>query len=99
MRLFRPSDHRILIVESDGEVLRMVHAALRREGYKVTPADDVTAALEIASQWAPSLILTEVELPGASGLELCQKLRADRRFARTPIIIASTLASERSEER
>src|SRR5207249_11930757 len=60
----------------------------------VAPADEVGRALEIMSEWAPSLVLTEVALSGGSGLELCRHIRGDRRFARTPIIIASRLASE-----
>ena|SRR5689334_16636993 len=94
MRLFRPSEHRILVVESDAETLRVVRAALQREGYNVAPAYDVSRALELVNEWAPSLVLSEVALMGGSGLELCRQIRRDRRFARTPVIFASSLANE-----
>jgi len=94
MRLFRPSDHRILLVDQDPEILRLLGASLRNEGYRVLEADTVARALAIANEWMPSLVLTEAALPGVSGLDLCRELRGDRRFVRTPIIIESALCEE-----
>jgi len=53
MRLFRPSDHRILLVDQDPEILRLLGASLRNEGYRVLEADTVARALAIANEWLP----------------------------------------------
>ena len=69
---------RVLIVEDDDEIARIVAAYLRREGYVVERAADGVSGLDLARSGGWDLILLDVMLPGLDGLEVCRRLRIDR---------------------
>ncbi len=66
----------ILIVDDD-EALRTTFAlVLRRKGYRVIEADSGTTGLEMARQYLPDLILSDIHMPGGDGTSLLHALRA-----------------------
>jgi len=80
---------RILIVEDDGAMRKVLHAQLRTAGYDAFPvADAVVAFAEIRKQ-PPDLILLDLGLPGGGGLNLMQRLQSIPKYAVIPIVVVS----------
>lgn len=69
---------RILLVEDDRRVADFLERGLRAEGYAVTAVASAEAALPLLREGGADLALFDVMLPGLSGLELCQQIRAER---------------------
>jgi two-component system response regulator MprA len=67
---------RVLIVEDDAAVRRMLERSLGAEGFEVAVAADGGAALALAEGAAPDLVVLDVAMPGLSGFEVCRRLRA-----------------------
>jgi two-component system phosphate regulon response regulator PhoB len=67
---------------------------LEKSGFDVIGATKAEAGLEIARLNAPDVIVLDIMMPGQDGLEVCRRLRADARTARTPIIMLTAKASE-----
>ena len=67
---------RILIVDDDPPVLRMLVRTLEAEGYETIPAPDGGAALAAAERTVPDLVVLDVAMPGMDGLQVCRRLRA-----------------------
>lgn len=85
---------RILIVEDDASMRKVLHLRLKGEGFDAVPmADAVTAFAEVRRQ-QPDLILLDLGLPGGGGLNLMQRLQSIPKHAAIPIIVLS--ARERS---
>lgn len=69
---------RVLVVDDDPTVAEVLLAYLRRDGFDAAHAADGFAALAIAQQAPPDLVVLDVMLPGIDGLEVCRRLRAAR---------------------
>ncbi len=82
---------RILVVEDEENISQTLRYNLTREGYEVSEAATGTAAIELARQRRPDLILLDLMLPEMSGLEVCRVLRAEMS---TPILMLTAKASE-----
>jgi len=88
-------DARILVVEDDLTVAEVVVDYLRHAGLETQHAVDGQAALEIAAGWQPDLVVLDLMLPGASGLEVCRRLREERdEQAPLPVIMLTALGEE-----
>jgi two-component system, OmpR family, response regulator ResD len=86
---------RILVVEDDLTVAEVVVDYLRHAGLETRHAVDGQAALEIAAGWQPDLVVLDLMLPGASGLEVCRRLREERdEQAPMPVIMLTALGEE-----
>jgi len=68
---------RILIIEDDEGILRVLRRALAYEGYQVETALDGEAGLTQAHSWRPDLVILDLMLPGMDGLEVTQRLRTE----------------------
>ncbi len=68
---------RILIVEDDENVRRVTHAHLQRIGYRMESAVDAPKALEILRRESQDLVITDLNLPGMSGLDLLKTIRGE----------------------
>jgi two-component system, OmpR family, response regulator MprA len=79
-----PSE-RVLVVDDDPPLRRMLQRTLLAEGFQVTLAADGGAALRAAEQAAPDVIVLDVAMPGLDGLAVCRRLRA--RGLPTPILM------------
>src|SRR5262245_47796203 len=75
----------ILNVEDDATSRLAVNALLRQAGFHVREAATGTEALRLAQE-PPDLVLLDVQLPDISGVEVCQRLRADPRTASVPVL-------------
>ena len=85
---------KILVVEDDPAALRLVQRILEYEGYEVIPAKNGLEGLRKAQTNDLDLIISDVMMPGSDGFELCQRLRAEPRTSRLPIIMLSAKSRE-----
>ena len=66
---------RILIVDDDPTVRRLLATLLERAGYETVEAGSGEEGLELARQHSPRLVLLDINLPGTSGYAVCHELR------------------------
>ena len=85
---------RILIIDDEAQITRVLRTALSAQAYDVRIANDPEEALLVFEDWAPDLIVTDLMMPGMSGIELC---KAIRKKTSTPIIVLSVRDQERSK--
>ncbi|HZP26127.1 MAG TPA: response regulator [Dehalococcoidia bacterium] len=67
----------VMVVEDEPAILRMVARVLESMGCDVVPADDAEAAIHQLEESHPDIVITDVRLPGMSGLELAERIEAD----------------------
>lgn len=76
----------VLIVEDDAETRRFYIATFTSDGFRTDQAHNGFQAFEKALDQNPDLILTDIAVPGMDGIELCRRLRADRRTQTIPVL-------------
>ena len=87
---------RILVVDDERQITRMLRTALQSSGYEVAVAQNGLEALESIRAQPPDLIITDLAMPEMNGVELTQ---AVRRSAETPIIVLSVRDTEEMKVR
>jgi len=80
---------RVLVVEDDAEITEVLRRTLRQEGHEVRAAADGVAALEVAEDFVPDLVILDLGLPKLDGVEVCRRLRAE---SDAPILILTARA-------
>jgi two-component system, OmpR family, KDP operon response regulator KdpE len=85
---------RILVIDDEPQITRVLRAALTAQGYDVRTANDPEEALQVFKEWPPDLVVTDLMMPGLSGVEVT---RAIRMHAATPVLILSVRDHERSK--
>jgi len=80
---------KILIVDDEEQIRKLVTAFLQRKGYNVTVAADGMEALRLVREDLPHLVVTDVNMPYVNGLELTRRLRENRKTSRVPILMLS----------
>ena len=88
---------RILVVEDQDSIRRMIEALVQARGYDVTAVASGTKAIDVALTSPPHLVLLDLNLPGQyDGFEVCRRLRADPQTANVPVVIISALDDQES---
>ncbi len=77
---------KVLIADDEPNILLSLEYLMRREGYTVVVARDGDEALEAIRREQPDLVLLDVMMPGKTGFEVAQAVRADDRLAATRIL-------------
>ena len=72
---------RVLVVDDDPVIVRLLEVNLRLEGYEVETASRGEEALERAAATSPDLVILDVMMPGLDGWETCRRLREQPAFA------------------
>ncbi|MGA3263390.1 MAG: response regulator, partial [Terracidiphilus sp.] len=85
---------RILVIDDEPQITRVLRAALSAQGYDARTANDPEEGLRIFRDWPPDLIVTDLMMPGISGVELTRAIRAR---SATPVLILSVRDHERSK--
>lgn len=88
---------KILTVDDNPGNLTIINGILK-EFYKVYPVDSGATALRFLEKQKPDLFLIDVEMPEMSGVELFGKIKADSRFADTPVIFLTGNTETEGEE-
>ena len=84
----------ILLVEDDKSMVLLLKFNLEQAGYSIDPFGNAESALEFCRQHTPNLIISDVQLPGMSGLEFRQALQADARLEKVPFVFLTASAQE-----
>jgi DNA-binding response OmpR family regulator len=85
----------VLVAEDDEDILQMVVFDLEDEGYEVLTARDGDAAVALALEQTPDLILLDVAMPGLDGYEVTRRLRAEKSTSGTPVVLLTARAQVR----
>lgn len=85
---------RILVVDDEPQLTRVLRTGLKSRGYDVRAAADGLSGFETFSDWHPDLVITDLAMPNVDGLELCRRLRA---ISRVPIIVLSAKGEEKTK--
>jgi CheY-like chemotaxis protein len=85
---------RVLIVDDDPWILRMVSTLLEKRGYAIATASDGEEGLMRADQMKPDLIITDVMMPKLDGWQLVRALRSRPELALVPVIFLTALGGE-----
>lgn len=84
---------RVLVVEDEEDVARSIIFALKKRGIKCEAAASGPEALVKVTNFAPHLILLDLNLPGLDGLEVCLRIKSDEQHAQTKIMVVSARAT------
>lgn len=91
---------RILVVEDQDSIRRMIEALVQARGYDVVAVASGTKAIDVAMTTPPDLVLLDLMLPGQyDGFEVCRRLRSDPTTKRVPVVIISALDDAESRSR
>ncbi len=86
---------RILIVEDEPNIVKLISIRLERLGHSINAADNGVTALEIARASMPDLILLDVMIPLLNGFQVLQQLKADPTTAPIPVLLLTARGHER----
>src|SRR5262249_14498514 len=92
----------ILLADKSVTIQKIVELTFADDDYTIKCVNDGQTALETIPQISPSIILTDISLPGKSGYELCHALRTDPAlvaFANVPVILLAGIYETMDEER
>ncbi len=83
---------RILVAEDSPTQAAQLRHLLETQGYEVAVATNGRLALEAASEFGPTLIISDVNMPEMDGYELSRRIKSDSRFENMPVILVTTMA-------
>jgi CheY-like chemotaxis protein len=89
--------HKVLLIDDSEISLHFVAGVLLRAGYEVRTADDVDKLEGVLGDWRPDIILTDVNMPGISGVELCRMLKSSYETAHVPVVLFSAVPQQELE--
>jgi two-component system cell cycle response regulator DivK len=89
----------VLVVEDNELNMKLFQDLLQIGGYNVLCAREVAPALELTRQHRPDLIVLDIQLPGASGLELTRRIKGDDALKAIPILAVTALALKGDEQK
>jgi CheY-like chemotaxis protein len=90
---------KILIVEDQDSIRRMIEALVSARGYEVTAVATGTKAIDVVSTDPPDIVLLDLMIPGHDGFEVCARLRAQPSTRSTPVVVISALDDDESRDR
>jgi two-component system cell cycle response regulator DivK len=90
---------KILIVEDNALNVKLFCDLLAAHGHEAKPVIDSRQALDQAKEFHPDLVITDIQLPHVSGLELIQMIRDDKELKAVPIMAVTAYAAAADEER
>ena len=85
---------RILIVDDEPQITRVLRTSLTSHGYEVRSAADGISALETFGDFSPDLVITDLSMPNLNGIELCRSLR---QLSPVPILVLSVKGEEKTK--
>ncbi len=83
---------RILVVDDEPQIGRVMRTSLSTRGFDVRIAADGEAALDLFNDWHPALVITDLSMPNMGGLEFCRRLRL---FSDVPLLVLSVKSDEK----
>ena len=80
---------RILVVDDEASIRRILETRLKMVGYEVITAADGEEALEMYSKHNPDLIILDVMMPKINGFKICRLLKYDSKYKNIPILMVT----------
>ena len=90
--------HRILLVDDEPSIVKMVGKRQEVEGFDVVVAMDGQEGLTKAQTEHPDLIVLDLMLPKMNGYEVCTMLKQDARYQKIPVVLFTAKAQEKDEK-
>ncbi len=88
---------RVLLIDDSEISLHFAEQVLVRAGWDVTTSTEVVEFKATLGDWKPDVILTDVSMPGMSGIELCRLLKSNYETAHVPVLLFSALSNDELE--
>jgi len=76
MTTYEREPSKILIVDDEPQITRVLRTSLSTQGYTIRVAGNGVQGLEIAHEWKPDLVITDLAMPEMDGVELCHPSQA-----------------------
>lgn len=89
-----PEKPRILVVDDEPQITRVLRTGLSTHGYDVRIANDGDAGLTVFQEWDPDLVITDLSMPKMTGIELCENIRD---HSQVPIIVLSVKGEDKNK--
>jgi CheY-like chemotaxis protein len=89
---------KVLVCDNEEALRALVRGALELGDYEIVEARDGDESVELARSCDPDLIVLDMMMPGRTGLEVLTELRAEERFAVTPVIMLTARAQAQDRE-
>jgi two-component system, OmpR family, response regulator MtrA len=87
----------VLVADDDEDIRRLVVMKLRSAGHEVTHVGDGDAALAALTADPPDLAVLDLMMPGLTGVQVCEAIRADPALAHVPVVLLTARAQERDQ--
>ena len=88
----RDEPMKILVVDDEPQITRVLRTALSTQGYSLQIAADGVEGMQAVHEWRPDLVITDVSMPQMNGIELCREIRL---VSEVPIIVLSVRNQDR----
>ena len=85
---------RILVVDDEPQITRVLRTTLSAQGYDIRVANDGEMALELMKNWTPHVVVTDLAMPNLDGVGLCRQVR---QISQVPIIVLSVRGQDRTK--
>lgn len=85
---------KILVVEDNKDIQKLLRLNLTQENFEVIPAFDAEEGLSLAQESSPDLIILDINLPKINGIELCRQLKSNPALRHIPILILTVRKEE-----
>jgi DNA-binding response OmpR family regulator len=89
----------VLVVDDEPTIRTLVRAILDGSGMRTVEAADGQEALDMARRYQPDLVLLDVVMPRMDGFSVCQRMKAEKSMALTPVLLLTALAQESDHQR
>jgi CheY-like chemotaxis protein len=89
---------KVLVCDNEEPLRALVRGALEIGDYEIVEAHDGDESLALARSCHPDLIVLDMMMPGRTGLEVLAELRAEDRFAKTPVIMLTARAQAQDRQ-
>lgn len=89
---------RVLLVEDETNIIEAIRFLLSREGWQVHTHGNGADANDVIRELQPDLVVLDVMLPGKSGFEILEELRANEETADLPVLILTARGQSRDRE-
>jgi len=89
---------RILIVDDEAHVIRVLKLSLRPHPYEVESVSDPREAMDKLRSFAPAVLITDIQMPGLSGRELCERIHAEMPQREFLILVMTSTAARENRE-
>lgn len=91
--------NRIIVIEDDPHILKLISQTLLREGYEVITASDGSEGLRKVQENHPHLVVLDISLPGLDGYQICHQLRSEQATSQLPVIMVTAMSRPSDQRR